>query len=174
MLFEKQLGELLLTPTKKLLNQPIKHIMFISVYGSYILTFLNDSSIPHSVLLKNVKEYLAGWEQFITTYDSSIINILSLICFSLLAFKVVNLFQGESSELYDFRLYRWLEIYIDLSIFYAGILVLIEPSFASFFTHLDTNYYGVTETFSILIGVSFTLISFGHLAIKLLRNEGLL
>ena len=50
MLFERQLGELLFTPIKKLLNQPIKSTLFIGVCASYILTFFADSSIPLQAL----------------------------------------------------------------------------------------------------------------------------
>lgn len=173
MLFERQLGELLVIPIKKLLNQPIKSTIFIGICASYILTFLANSPIPHSVFLKNIKEYFAEWRLFIITWGSLIVNGLSLVCFVLLVIRAVNLFQGKSSELLNFRLDRWLETYIELSMFYTGILVLIEPSFASFFTHLDSEYYGATETFSILIGFSFTLLSFGYLVVKRLQNEGL-
>lgn len=173
MLFERQLGELLFTPIKKLLDRPIKSTLFICVCASYILTLLANSPIPHNALLKNIKEYLAGWRLFITTWGSLIVSGLSLICLALLVIKIVNLFQGKSSELFDFRLHRWLEVYIELSMFYAGILVLVEPSFSSFFTHLDSEYYGAVETFSIIVGLTFTLLSFGYLVVEHLRDEGL-
>lgn len=173
MLFERQLGELLFTPIKKLLNQPIKYTLFMGVCASYILTFLADSPTPHTALLKNIKEYFAGWSQFVITWDSLIVNSLSLICFVLFIITIINFFQDRSSELLDFIFQRWMEKYIEVSILYTGILVLIEPSFDSFVTHAKSNYYGAIETFSIASGFWFTLASCGVLMVRLLRNEGL-
>lgn len=178
MLFEENIGEIIFTPIKKLLRKPIEEVIYVVVSIFYILTFLANTNTPHDKLLDSIKIYFAKWSLFITTWDSFIIKSISLTIFGLilifivgLVINTINNFQYINLESINPILENLCCVYIAMSMLYAGMIILVEPSFSSFYLHINKEYYGELETASILIGFTITVINFILHVINFLKNK---